>query len=510
MDKLIIWYKAHPLKTIFLIGLILRLFAAFFAKGYGWHDDQFLVIEIAQSWLDGVDFYSWLPNADGTNIPEGFSFFYPGIHYILFWFFEWVGLTDPQTKMTIVRILHAFWSMIIVVYGYKLTKELSDEKSAKLVGWILAIFWIFPFLSVRNLVEFVSVPFLMIGVWMVVAGMRKNQSMLWFLAAGLIFGMAFNVRFQTLIVTGGIGLAMLSQKKWKETFFVAFGTLISMVLVQGITDYLVWGKPFVQFIEYVDYNMHNAALYIVSPWYTYLLFLLGIMIPPISVFVFVGYVRSWKKLFILFLPILIFLIFHSYYPNKQERFVVTIMPFLFIAGIIGWREIEQLWQTKQKKMKWVKASWAFFWSVNLILLLPITFMYSKRARVESMSYLAQYKDIKHFLIEDEQQTVLRFPPQYYLNSWISYDTFMRNETLDGYKSKLQKGAATPDFILFYQPDNLDLRVERMQKLFPDLVYETTIEPGFMDKVIYWLNPINDNQIITIYRNNASMAKLTSD
>jgi len=46
----------------------------------------------------------------------------------------------------------------------------------------------------------------------------------------------------------------------------------------------------------------------------------------------------------------------------------------------------------------------------------------------------------------------------------------------------------------------------MKTLFPDLVYETTIEPGFMDEVLFWLNPINDNQIITIYRNNGTISK----
>ena len=81
-----------------LSALFFRLLAAIFSRGYGWHDDQFLVIEIAQSWVDGIDYYSWLPSADGTNPPEGFSFFYVGLHYLLFRFFEIIGIIDPQTK----------------------------------------------------------------------------------------------------------------------------------------------------------------------------------------------------------------------------------------------------------------------------------------------------------------------------------------------------------------------------------------------------------------------------
>jgi len=509
MDKLFAWNKARPLHAIFWCGLLLRLLAAIFAKGYGWHDDQFLVIEIAQSWLDGVDFYGWLPNTQGTNIPEGFSFFYPGLHFVLFWLLEFLGLTDPQTKMLIVGILHALWSMVIVVFGYKTTLLIAGKKPAAQVGWLLATFWIFPFLSVRNLVEYASIPFLMVGLWMIITGQKNQRFALWFLVAGLVFGMAFNVRFQTLIVTGGFGLALLFQQRWKETFLVALGTLISILAVQVTVDYFVWGKPLVQFIEYVDYNMHNAALYIVSPWYTYLLFLLGIMIPPVSIFIFAGYFYSWKKLSILFVPILIFMIFHSYYPNKQERFVVTIMPFLFMAGVVGWQRMVQLWNENKKTMKWITGSWMFFWIVNFILLVPVTVMYSKKARVESMAYLSQYDQIQHFLIEDEQQTVLRFPPQYYLKKWINYDTFMRNDSISGYRGKIAQGGTVPDFVLFFQPDNLDRRVDSMLTIFPELEYEATIEPGFMDKVIYWLNPINDNQIITIYRNSATIAKTTA-
>ena len=506
INQLHTWYQQHPLKAILWVGFFFRLLAVFFAKGYGWHDDQFLVVEIAQSWVDGIDFYGWLPSDNGTNEPEGFSFFYVGIHYILLWTMKWLGMINPETKMLVIRLFHAVWSMLIIYFGYQITLRLSSVREAKIVGWLLAIFWIFPFISVRNLVEYVSIPFLMAGLWMVVKAGKKDLRFSWWFLAGIILGLAFNVRFQTLIITGGIGLALLFQKQWRQTIFMALGVLSSMVVVQGILDYSVWGIPFVQVTGYVDYNMHHAAEYVVSPWYTYLLFLSGILIPPVSLFLLFGYFRNWRRLLILFLPILIFLIFHSYYPNKQERFVVTIIPFLMISGVIGWMQLQQAWQNNKAITRWIKRSWIFFWIINFILLIPVTLMYSKKARVESMIYLSQYAELQHFLIEDVNQSVLRFPPQYYLKHWIRYDTFMREDTLSTYAREIQHGGAVPDFVLFYQPDQLESRIKTMKTLFPDLVYETTIEPGFMDEVLFWLNPINDNQIITIYRNNGTISK----
>lgn len=486
-----------------LLALIFRLLAAIFSQGYGWHDDQFLVIEIAQSWVDGIDYYSWLPSADGLNPPEGFSFFYVGLHYLLFSFFEIIGIFDPQSKMLLVRLLHAFWSLLIVYFGFKITLHLSDLDTAKLVGWILALFWFFPMLSVRNLVEYVSIPFIIYGLWIVIKSDNKSSIAQW-LWAGILFGLAFNIRFQTLLITGAIGLVILIQKNWKGSFFLGLGVLIPAIILQGGIDYFIWGKPFVQLIEYINYNMNNAASYVVSPWYTYILFLSGILIPPVSIFIIAGFFQQWRKLLILFLPIIIFLVFHSYYPNKQERFVVTIMPMLIIIGLIGWKQISNKNFTSSFSRKLLSGCWIFFWVINFIVLIPITHMYSKQARVESMTYMAKYGDINNFLIEDINQTVLRFPPQFYLQNWYDYTTFMEGDKLDDFAEthSLEPVSDQPGFVLFYQPDSIDSRVNSMKTIYPDLVFETTIEPGFMDRVMYWLNPINDNQNIYLYRNKA--------
>jgi len=500
-QKLISYYKTNPLGLILFIGLFLRLLATVFSRGYGWHDDQFLIIEIAQSWVDGNDFYSWLPATDGLNTPEGFSFFYVGLHFLLLSFFNSIGILDPQIKMLFIRLLHALWSILIIYYGYKITLKLSNIDNAKLVGWILALFWIFPMISVRNLVEYVNIPLILGGLWFVIKYDKNTSNYNW-LWAGILFGLAFNIRFQTLLITGAIGLVILLQNKWKETFLLGLGVLIPIIIFQGGIDYFVWGKPFVQLIEYVDYNMHNAALYVVSPWYTYVLFLLGILIPPISLFIFAGFFQQWRKLMILFLPILLFLIFHSYYPNKQERFIITILPMLIIIGIIGWQQIKNNFLTGRVPGKIIAASWVFFWVINFIVLIPVTVMYSKKARVESMTYMANYGYINNFVIEDINQTVLRFPPQFYLNNWYNYQTLMKGDNFNDFakQNSIKLVSQQPGFVLFYQPDNIDERVKQMKTVFPELEFETIIEPGFMDKVMHWLNPINDNQNIYLYRN----------
>ena len=507
INKVRKYYTGHPLRAILLAGLFFRLLSVIFSKGFGWIDDQFLVIEIAQSWVDGTDFYKWLPWTPGNNGPAGFSFFYPGLHYLLFKLLEWVRITDPQAKMYVVRMLHALWSLLTIKYGYELTLHYSNKKTANRVGWLLALFWMFPFLSVHNLVEFVCVPLLMKAILMIARGDKKSVVIYW-LWAGFIFGLAFDIRYQTVLISGAVGLVMLTRNQWKEGILVAIGFLLSVVLIQGGIDFFVWGKPFAQLQTYFLYNINHASEYTTGPWYNYILFLLAVLIPPVSLYLLFGFFRSYRKLFILFLPILVFFAFHSWYPNKQERFITTLIPFIFISGIIGWQMIVDGLFNPVFIKKWIRASWIFFWVVNFILLIPVSLTYSKKARVESMSYLSAYPSLNYFIIEDINKDVLRFPPQFYLKKWIHYDALLKNSNKEAFLNMKDWSQAKnqPGFVLFLQPDNLDQRVKWMKKVFPGLQYETTIQPGWIDKILHWLNPINDNQNIYIYRNKTVMLK----
>ncbi|MCB0770968.1 MAG: hypothetical protein KDC00_11265, partial [Flavobacteriales bacterium] len=93
-----------PIWSLTLIALVPRLLAAVFSQGYFAHDDHFLVIEAAGSWVDGFDYNNWLPwNQGDAPRPSGHSFFYVGLHYLLISFLKTIGITDPKQLMIVVR-----------------------------------------------------------------------------------------------------------------------------------------------------------------------------------------------------------------------------------------------------------------------------------------------------------------------------------------------------------------------------------------------------------------------
>ncbi|MBI3500893.1 MAG: glycosyltransferase family 39 protein [Bacteroidetes bacterium] len=501
IERLKILWEEKPLRLILFSAIFFRLLSVIFAKGFGMHDDHFLVIEAAQSWADNFDNNDWLPSS--VSQPSGHSWFYSGIHYFLFVVLKALRINDPQTKMYIVRFLHAMLSLITVVFGFRIANLLSDKKTAAMVGILLAIYWFMPFLSVRNLVEVVCVPFLMLSSWMLLKP-NKNNFFLHFFLAGIIAGIAFSIRFQTLLFIGGLGIALLVQKKWKEGFIFGTGALICMVMIQGITDKILWGHPFMEFREYVRYNIAAARDYLVQEWYMYFTLLLGILLPPVSFFLLFGFFRSWKKYLLLFLPTFIFLAFHCYFPNKQERFIFPIVPFIILLGVIGWKDFVQTSAFWNKRKKLLRSCWIFFWALNFVPLVVVSVSYSKKTRVESMIYLSHKKDFRQLVVEESNQDDYTMPPYFYLGKWyngVGYPLGVtREKTIDTlcYMTHRYKNYM-PNYVIFFDEENIEQRVLNFKKCFPDIKLDTIIEPDFMDRFIYKLNPVNRNYTAYIYK-----------
>lgn len=498
------YWNEQPLLLIMLLGIFFRLLAAIFARGWGMIDDHFLVIESAQSWVDGSDYNSWLPGSPGNSGPTGHNFFYPGLHFILFSFFKIIHLNDPQMKMFLVRLINGSWSLITIYFGYKITERLSDKRSARIVGLLLAILWFMPWVSVRDLVEVSCLPLLILAVWFIVSrGDQSGQTSAYFLA-GLFLGLAFDLRPQTIFFSFGLILAVLIERRWKEAFTLIIGAFIPVLLIQGLVDYFIWGRPFVEVAAYVKGNIKSAQDYITLPWYNYFLVVFGMLIPPVSLMLSFGFVRSWRRYFLIFIPVVIFFIFHSWFPNKQERFILPILPFIIITGVIGWNEFIDRSGFWMRNKKLLRGSWIFFWILNIALLIPVTVVYSKRARVEAMVYLSRYKEVKYLLVADDHDNPELFP-RFYLRQWPGmYDEYIGSENTAALIERVSRYPEKihPRFIFFTGSELKPETIIRARKSFPFLVYETTIEPGLVDKVMHRLNPINVSRRVFIYRNKA--------
>lgn len=480
----------QSLKVILFVALIIRLIASIFAQGYGMHDDHFLVIEASKSWVDHFDYNSWLPWSDGfRGKPEGHSFTYVGLNYIYFYILDSIGIANPKILMFFNRLIHALFSLLIVYFGYKITEKLSNKSNAATVGWILALQFTLPFISVRNLVEIVSVPFLMWGCWLII----QNRGNKYFLFAGLLAGMAISFRYQIAIFSIGIAVYFMISKKWKEFFFYSLGNIITFCITQGIVDFFIWGYPFAEFLGYTLYNMNQGTQYLPNQNYAmYFLVLMGSLLVPFGILMMIGFLNSWKKYAFLFIPTMFFLVFHTLYPNRQERFILSILPFFIILGVLGFEKF----RSKEIWNKWWRGSMLVFWILNIPLLFFMTTFYSKKSRVEAMYSLYHNKISKEqVLLECSAETKPSLMPCFYSNSWEMYFS----ERNDSIQPLLPNDAVKYDYIFFFGEEKLKKRIKDYKKIYPNLTLAKKCDPSMIDVILRKMNHHNANQYIEVWK-----------
>lgn len=477
-----VWHE-KPLLFITILAVSVRLVSLIFATGYGYHDDHFLVIKPAQSWLDGVDLNYMIVESDEGKI-SGRSILYPGLHFLVFGLLEFLGLTSPTGKMFVVRILHLLFFTAGIRWAYKLSLMLTTEKYAKCIGIILALFWMFPQVSVRTLVEIVPIPLMMLASLYTVKYLRQSAAIRYIWLAGILLGVCFSLRYQTIFFAGGFGLALLFTGKSKEMLIMAVGVLIPIVLIHGIGDYFICDFPFCKIWYYVEYNIIYSQSYFTEPWYYYTLILLAVLLPPLSFFLIFGFIRAGKIDVVLWSGTLCFLIFHSLFPNKQERFIFSILPHIIILGYIGWKQFAKNSSFWQNRKKLENALWIFFWCFNTILLLIYSSYANKNARIDGMTFLREKGDVKNFLLADPNDKDVKPAPTFYLGKEPPYLIWDKDKTEAEIRNQLMTlpDSIYPNYIIFMQKRDEDIsgKEKVVRSVFPNITYLTTKKMSYVD------------------------------
>lgn len=502
MKRISAFYEESPFAVILFVAVLLRVVASIFAQGYLMHDDHFLIIETGGSWADGRDALGWLP---GTEVswgePQGHSLLFPGLNMIWIMFLKFLGMQDPKLIMIFVRLFTSIFSILTVIYGIKLAKKLTNRSTSLIIGWVLAVLWILPFLGVRSLVEVVSIPFLILAVYQIKLN-ELNEKGKWVLfSAGLFLGIAFSIRYQTALFTFGVGLVLVFQKKWIESVLLSLGFILPTLIFQGLVDYLIWGHPFAEMKAYIEYNASNSDSYVMAQWWAYPLVLMFAGLSFINLAWFASFFRVFKKYLIITLPVFLFLAFHTYFPNRQERFILPVVPLFLMIGIIGWQEF-----VTQKNKAWLKSLnrvglWMFF-ILNLTLGLFLGFSYSKKTRVEAAYHIFREGEKGKFTILIENTGGGKVPqyPKFYSQNWDTFEFYLGNSNdYQKLRDWVIRDAPPIKYIMFYNNKNIETRVDTIKKYFPEIKLDTLIKAGGIDKILHDLNPKNNNHDLYIYK-----------
>lgn len=143
--------------------------------------------------------------------------------------------------------------------------------------------------------------------------------------AGLLAGLSLSVRFQAGVYVAGMGLVFNSER-FLSTLLFGLGTLLSFAVLQGVPDYLIWEKPFSVLEGYIQYNLANKGAYgNQNNVFMYFQLLPGLLIPPIGLFLFLVFLKI-KNHLLVFLPSLLFLLFHTWFPTGRKDLYLPLFP----------------------------------------------------------------------------------------------------------------------------------------------------------------------------------------
>jgi hypothetical protein len=227
-------------------------------------------------------------------------------------------------------------------------------------------------------------------------------------------------------------------------------------------------------------------------YFMYFLVLIGSLFVPLGIIIGIGFFKSYKRYAVLFIPTISFILFHSLYPNRQERFILSVLPFFIILGVMGY----QLLKESNWKNKLWKTSMIIFWVFNIPFLLFSITMYSKKSRVEAMYHLyGNNIENERILLEGSATQRTSMMPKFYAKSWYSHFTERTDSTQD---LKVDR-TSDYDYIFFFDEKDLNKRIQKYRVIYPLMKLEKKSYPSTIDVMLRKLNPRNANEYIEIWR-----------
>jgi len=261
------------------------------------------------------------------------------------------------------------------------------------------------------------------------------------------------------------------------------GGLALVVVLQGYSNAVVnheWGYSFAQRLGPMLHPQRMAVEsdgYPSNPPWHYVLTLLAALIPPASILLLAAAVQGGRKIPLLGLATLAFLVSHSLIANKQERFLLPILPALFILIVVGLP-----WLAARITRPVYRGMWWYFWTVNTALLVIVTLSFSKKDRVEPLLIVYRRHDATGVLVAQYNQTFS--VPEYYLGRpRPALAVVERGQDVESSTRGLPI-----NYVIVYSDTPEADRVSLAGALHRNLTILTVIQPSLTDRLAHAINP----------------------
>jgi phosphatidylinositol glycan class B len=313
-----------------LIGLALILVAAFQSDGYHHPDEHFQTLEFASYKLG---------RTPAEALPWEFQaqmrpWLQPGLYFVLLRAAEALGLSDPFHQALLLRLTTGliFWCALSSLTGAAPLFLPGPAHARLMVRLTWLAFWT-PYLAVRTSSESLSTSFTVFGVVVLAFAMLHRRSSGVLLGAGLLFGLAFEMRFAVAVVPVGLTAWGLGRRRLRlhDVGTLAAGVLPALALgaVVDRWGYGDWSFPALRYLELNLWRDVAAQRFGGMPWYGYLAMAGESLLFPLLLLAFAGTVVAWVRFpgHVLTAATAPFVLAHMAIAHKEMRFLFPMAPF---------------------------------------------------------------------------------------------------------------------------------------------------------------------------------------
>jgi 4-amino-4-deoxy-L-arabinose transferase-like glycosyltransferase len=228
------------------------------------------------------------------------------------------------------KVLAAFFAGALLLVTFLLARNLTDDRIGLLAVLILATTAIFVQESHRFMTEIPSAILIVLSVFALVSN-RPSLS-------GVIALIAFAIRYPSGLIVPALILIAFIRGGWKRSAMVIGGFVAGLVPLL-----LVYSLTLPQGVRVLtDAALHQSNAFFGQQGF------FGFLFYPIALLTMqplfsAALIPQQKNLRILIIPIMLALTYFTLIVNKQERFIIFIIPFLAILAAGALARIKRTW-----------------------------------------------------------------------------------------------------------------------------------------------------------------------
>jgi hypothetical protein len=300
-----------------------------------------------------------------------------------------MGVADPYWQYRAVIFVLGLISTIVLGYSFYLFAEFSrlDDRKKSLLYLMMIFYFAGAFAITRPMFESIAAPWLALAA--VYAFIYDHSGKIKPLLLGVLCGsLAFVLRQQLGFCALVFVILPLIKKDWKG-FGQASALGAAFFLISGIPDYFLRGKFHYSLLNLTFYNFEHGAEYGKQSILFYPALIFVITLFP---FFIAKYPQGFVKRQVLkyrsfYLIVALFVFLHSLFPNKWERFVISLVPVLVL---IFYPFLDYL-QLQFKKYKWRLIS---LYAINFFLFILASYFPAQENLIDMSLYLNKHPEIK--------------------------------------------------------------------------------------------------------------------